>query len=201
MKHMKANQLSIRFPAAIGCMLATAIATAAMAADVPTRKESVLTNVTATVDAIDHKTREVTLKDPSGNQFTFTAGPEIKRLDEIHVGDTVNAKYYMSFVAELREPTEEEKQKPLTILDATARATEGDPAGANVQRIRVVTTVEMINRTAGTVTVKGPLKRFVTAKVEKPEVLEKLKIGQTIVITYTEAVGISLEKTVGKAKE
>lgn len=195
MKYLQVKQ------AMTGFILATAITTAAMAADVPTRKETVLTNVTATVDAIDHKTREVTLKDPSGNQFTFTAGPEIKRLEEVQVGDTVNAKYHMSFVAELREPTADEKQKPLIIRDTTIRATEGDPAGGNVQRIRAVTTVETVDRTTQTLTVKGPLGRLVTARVENPAMLEKLKIGQTIVITYTEAVGIALEKTGNKPKD
>ena len=192
---MQPNQLTTIF------ILATTIAAVAIAADVPSRKDAVLLNVTATVEAIDQKTREVTLKGPMGNSVTFIAGPDIKRLDEIHVGDEVNASYYLSFAAELREPTAEEKAKPLTILDVKARATEGEPAGAHGQRIKAVTTIEGIDRSTQTITVKGPRGRYVTARVERPEVLEKMQIGNTIVITYTEAIGMSLEKCVSKAKD
>ena len=36
--------------------------------------------VTATVEAIDQKTREVTLKGPKGNKISFVAGPELTRI-------------------------------------------------------------------------------------------------------------------------
>src|SRR5512135_1538941 len=46
-------------------------------------------SVTATVEAIDQKTREVTLKGPKGNTITFTAGPEVKNLAQVQKGDQV----------------------------------------------------------------------------------------------------------------
>jgi len=49
--------------------------------------------ITAKVTALDHKTRMVTLTGPEGNSMTFKASPEIKRLDEIKVGDTVSIRY------------------------------------------------------------------------------------------------------------
>jgi hypothetical protein len=45
--------------------------------------------VTATVTAIDQKTRMVTLKGPAGNSRTIKVGPEAKRLNEVKVGDEV----------------------------------------------------------------------------------------------------------------
>ncbi|MCX6922999.1 MAG: hypothetical protein NT154_07295, partial [Verrucomicrobia bacterium] len=60
------------------------------------RKEAVLVTLTASVEAIDPATREVTLKGPLGNTVTFTVDQRVKRLDEVKVGDLVRADYYIS---------------------------------------------------------------------------------------------------------
>src|SRR5262249_49502350 len=52
-------------------------------------EQSKLVTATATVEAIDQKTREVTLKGPLGDTVTFVADKSIKRLNEVKVGDTV----------------------------------------------------------------------------------------------------------------
>ena len=48
---------------------------------------------TATVESIDPSTRTVTLKKPDGTFVQTVAGPDIKRLEEIKAGDTVNVRY------------------------------------------------------------------------------------------------------------
>ena len=87
-----------------------------------TRHEAMLATVTATVEAIDPKTREVTLKGPLGNSITFTADKRIQRLDEVKVGDLVRAHYFVSIAAELREPTAEEQKNPLAVEQVSGRA-------------------------------------------------------------------------------
>src|SRR5262245_47420337 len=47
--------------------------------------ESAAVEATATIDAIDHTSRLVTLRDKDGNLETVYAGPEIKRFDELKV--------------------------------------------------------------------------------------------------------------------
>ena len=154
-----------------------------------------LVTVTAQVEAINPATREVTLKGPSGDEVTFTAGPQVKRLDEVQVGDFIRADYYISIAAEVRKPTAAEKQHPLVILDAAGKApADLPPAAGVVRKFKVVTTIEALDRRTETVTVKGPLGHYFTARVADPERLTKVHIGQTIVIVYTEAIAISLEK-------
>ncbi len=46
-----------------------------------------------------------------------------------------------------------------------------------------------------TVTIKGPRGTYLTARVADPSRLTQVHIGDTIVITYTEALAVSLEKT------
>lgn len=48
--------------------------------------------VSATVQAIDYQTREVTLLGPEGKTVKVKAGPEVKRLEDVKRGDTVVAR-------------------------------------------------------------------------------------------------------------
>jgi hypothetical protein len=162
---------------------------------VPTRKEAVLMTATAQVEAIDYNTREVTLKGPTENTVTFTVDPAVKRLQEVKAGDLVQVKYLVAVVAELRKPTAEEAEHPLVVAEVAGKAprSEGPGAGA-VRAFKVVTTVEGIDRSTQTVTVKGPRGHTLTARAKNPDRLKQIQIGDTVVITYTEALALSLEK-------
>jgi len=159
------------------------------------RKDAILVSLTASVEAIDQASREVTLKGPLGNTVTFTVDQRVKRLNEIKVGDHIRADYYISFAAELRKPTAEEEKTPFVMLDAAGKAPPGtSPAAGGLRRFKVVTTVEGLDRPTETVTVKGPRGNFLTARVADPARLTQMRIGETIIVTYTEALAISLEK-------
>lgn len=166
------------------------------------REETVLVTVTASVEAIDHATREVTLKGPLGNTVTFTVDQRVKRLNEFKVGDFIQADYYLSIAAELRPPTPEEEKTPLVMLDAAGKAPQGtSPAAGGLRRFKVVTTIEGLDRPTETITVKGPRGNYLTARVADPSRLTQMRIGENIVITYTEALAISLEKVNKKSPE
>ena len=166
------------------------------------RKDALLVTVTASVEAIDLATREVTLKGPLGNSVTFTVDSRVKRLGEVKVGDLVRADYYVSVAAELRKPTAEEAKTPLVILDAAGKAPPGtSPAAAGLRRFKVVTTIEGLDRPTQTVTVKGPRGNYFTARVADSSRLTQMRIGENIVLTCTEALAISLEKAEAKTAE
>ena len=63
-----------------------------------------MVELSAKIDAIDQGTRLVTLKDKDGNLKTIYAGPEVKRFDELKVGDTVTFRYYESVAYSIRKP-------------------------------------------------------------------------------------------------
>jgi len=166
------------------------------------REDMVLMSITAKVEAIDHAKREVTLKGPLGNSVTFTVDQSVKRLEEVKVGDNINADYYVSFAAELRKPTAEEQKHPIEVLGVAAKAPPGtSPAAGGLRQFKVVTTIEGLDRPTKTITVKGPMGRLVTARVADPANLTKMRIGENIVVTYTEALAISLEKATKKNSE
>jgi len=166
------------------------------------REDAVLVTITASVEAIDQASREVTLKGPLGNSVTFTVDQRVKRLSEVQVGDFVRADYFVSFAAELRKPTPEEEKTPLIMLDAAGKAPPGtSPAAGGLRRFKVVTTIEGLDRSTQTITVKGPRGNYLTARVADPSNLTQMRIGENIVVTYTEALAVSLEKSEKKNVE
>jgi len=66
--------------------------------------------------------------------------------------------------------------------------------------MRGVVTIEALNRPYMVATVKGPRGNYVTIPMEDAEFMTKLHIGQVVILTYAEAVAVSLEK-VGVAIE
>jgi hypothetical protein len=193
---------SFRLPILCGALLAASLCSALAAEEQPaaasaplTRKESVLVTITASVEAINPDTREVTLKGPLGNTVTFTVDQRVKRLKEVKVGDLVQADYYVSIAAELRKPTPEEEKQPIQLLDAAGKAPPGtSPAAGGLRRFKVVTTIEGLDRPTETITVKGPLGNYLTTRVADPARLTQMRIGENIVVTYTEALAVSLVK-------
>ena len=164
-----------------------------------TAEESAEFTVTATVQAINHATREVTLKDAAGDAVTIVVDKRVKRLDEVKVGDEVTADYFVSLAGELRPATAEETAHPIVAVAVAARAPqEKEPAAGAVRAVKVVTTVQAVDLANMLVTLKGPMGDHITFRAKKPENVKKLRVGDTIVVTYTEAMAVSLEKAAPK---
>lgn len=191
---------NFRIPMLATCALTLGLGSLAQASDGTARSVEQLVTITARVEKIDLAKREVTLKGPLGNVATLVVGPEVKRLNEIKAGDDVTADYYIGIAAELRTPTEEEKAQPFVVLEGSTKAPKTTAPGAAAARsIRVVATIEGLDRPTQTVTLKGPMGRYVTVRVQDPDVLMKPRLGDTVVVTATEALAVSVEKVV-KAK-
>jgi len=162
-------------------------------------ERTLVKQISAQITAIDTKTRDITLEGPLGNTITLNAGEAVQRFDEFAVGDLVQASYAESIVGELRAPTETELETPWVELDGATRA-EADmlPAAGVGRVIRAVCTIEGLNRASGAVTVKDPHGLYHVIPDVDPVNIEKMKIGDTIVITYSQAVALSLEKIPAK---
>ena len=158
-------------------------------------ERTVAKQISATITAIDQKTREVTLQGPLGDTITLTASDAVARLNEFAVGDHVQATFVESINGELRAPTEEELKNPWVEVDAAGIADTDMPPGAAVGRaVKAVCTIEGMNRATRTVTVKDPRGNFHVIADVNPAKMEGVALGQTIVITYTRALALTLEK-------
>lgn len=153
--------------------------------------------VSAVITDIDTEAREVTLQGGLGNSITLTVGPDVKRFDEFKVGDLVVATYASSISGELRAPTEAELAEPIVELDAGAVAKADMEPGAAVGRsIRAVCTIEGMNRITQTIMLQDPDGDFHILDDIDPAKMAGVSLGDTIIITYTEAFALTLEKQV-----
>jgi ASC-1-like (ASCH) protein len=68
------------------------------------------------------------------------------------------------------------------------------PAAVVANQVTVTATIEDISPRKTYVTLKGPEGKTVDVKVKDPKNLEKVKVGDKIEITYTQAFAIALNK-------
>jgi len=149
------------------------------------------TEVTATVTKIDQATREVTLKPDDGDEFSFVASDEVKNLGQVKVGDRVTVTYAEALAYEVKKGGE--VASPTTVIAGKSADPGNKPAGAIARQTTATVAIVAIDPQAPSVTFKGPAGNTKTIKVMHPEKLQGVQVGDTVEITYTEALAIKLE--------
>ena len=163
--------------------------TAAAPQEKPAMMEQVTSTMEATVTAINHETRQVTLLDSSGESVTFIAGEQVRNLAQVEVGDNLIMEYIEAIEIQVLAP--DEAELGAGEISAATRAKPGEkPAGAAISETTLVVVIEAINKENETVTLKGPEGNSKTVKVRNPANLEKVAIGDKVMITYTESLAV-----------
>lgn len=146
---------------------------------------------TGTVEAIEASTRSLTLKKADGTYVTTTAGPDIKRFDEIKIGDKVTAKYYDTLVLRLKQPGESDVA---SIATGTTGSGQALPGGTKARQTTITATISGIDPDAPSITFTGPNGWKYTSRVEDKAALAKVKVGDKVDITWTDALLVSIER-------
>jgi Cu/Ag efflux protein CusF len=145
---------------------------------------------TFTIEAIDSSSRIVTLKDKDGMLEELFCGPEVQRFDALKVGDKVSFRYYESVVSALRRPGQ--AARPAESSGVTR--TPGTRPGATVStQVSATVTIQAIDAKVPSVTVKSDKGRVMSFRVQDPKNLEGYKVGDTVEVTYTQALAVSVE--------
>jgi Cu/Ag efflux protein CusF len=148
--------------------------------------------LTTKIEAIDKTSRLVTLKDKDGAMETIYCGPEVKRFDELKVGDTVTFRYHESVAYAIRKPGQP-SGLPAATGPALTRSQGPKPGGTIAQQVTAKVTIKNIDPKVPSVTVLTEDGRTVGLKVQDKNNLKDVKVGDTVEITYTEAVMISVQ--------
>jgi hypothetical protein len=157
-----------------------------------TRGEAVVgtVQVTATVAKIDQATRQVTLKANDGREVTFVADPAVKNLAQVKPGDQVVATYTEALAYEVKKGG----SAGVSAAAAGGTAKPGDrPAAAVGRQVTLTVTIAAIDPKVPSVTFKGPEGNTRTIKVQRPERLQGVSVGDTVDLTYTEALAIKID--------
>jgi hypothetical protein len=178
---------------AAGALCLAVVAHAEAPAATPTGEGVVAeVEITAKVAKIDHKTREVTLKADDGQEYSFVAGEEARNLDQVQVGDVVTITYAEAFVYEVQKGGQAADQG--TVVAGGRTAAGEKPAGVIAHETKVTVLITAIDPKIPSVTFKGPGGNTRTIKVMHPEKLQGVSVGDTVDITYTEALAIKVEE-------
>jgi hypothetical protein len=148
---------------------------------------------TATVEAVDHAKRTVTLKGSEGHPRTLKVDKAVRNFDQAQKGDQVMAEYYEETAILVRPSAEPPTAGEVGVVEVAPRGAK--PGVADVETRVVTAKVEAIDPQKRTVTLRGPQGNVVTLKVdEQAKKFDHVKVGDEVVVRHTEAVAITAQK-------
>ena len=153
--------------------------------------ETTPVTVTATIEAIDEATRKVTLKGPKGDTFEVTANEQVEGFNRLRVGDRISATLYEAIAINVRKPgAPAPSGQPTTTVMRKDRV----PGSETRRQTTFTVSVESVDPSVPSITVKGPLGRVVTMKVADPASIAGVKAGDTVDVTYYESLLIKADR-------
>lgn len=147
--------------------------------------------VTATVEAINHTTREVALRGPDGSLEIFVAGEEVRNLAQVAVGDVVKIEYNVGLMIALQPVSGGVRERRERVEEERAELGE-KPAGTVRKMVYARGVVRAVDLQARTVTLQGALKT-VTLPVADDIDLDRVKVGDMVDAEYVESLAISVQ--------
>ncbi len=146
---------------------------------------------TAMVVGIDRVDRTLTLLGPDGNVVDLEVSHAARNFDQIEIGDQLTIQDYESVTLYLGKRGQKPEDSAGLVV---ARSAKGEkPAAVAVETVDVSATVQAIDRTKRTVTLKGPDGTLLTTRVDKSvKAFDTLRVGDSIHARYTEAIAISV---------
>jgi len=148
--------------------------------------------MTANVTDVDTANRKVTLLTADGKKTTVKCGPEIINFDQIRVGDQLKVTVVEELAASMAEvgaPPSDGGAAVVMLAPKGAR-----PGGVVAAVQQVTAKVSAIDLKKHTATLQFPDGSTKTIVVRKDVDLTKRRVGEEVVIRYTEAVALSVEK-------
>ena len=141
--------------------------------------------ISATVEAINVSTRTLTLKGPKGNFIDIVAPETMKRFSEVKVGDTLTARYYENLVIRKKQPGEKDVD---TSAEGVTPGGGAKPAGTAAKQRTITATITALDPKVPSITLSGPNKWTYSARIEDKKVLDQVKVGDKVDLTWTEAL-------------
>jgi DNA helicase TIP49 (TBP-interacting protein) len=164
--------------------------------DLPSMTMGANTKVTATVEAINHATREVALRSPDGSLEIIVAGEEVRNLAQVEVGDVVKIEYSVGLMLALQPVSGGIRERREKVEEERAELGQ-KPAGAVRKTVYARAVVRAVDLQARTVTLQGALKT-VTLPVAEDVDLNSVKVGDMVDAKYVESLAISVQPAPAK---
>jgi hypothetical protein len=148
--------------------------------------------ISATVEAINATTRTLTMKGPKGNYVDIVVPDTVQRFSSIKVGDTLTARYYENLVIRKKLPGEPDVD---TSSEGVAKGGIDKPARTAAKQRTITATITVLDPKVPSITLSGPNKWTYSARIEDKKVLDQVKVGDKVDLTWTEALLLGFEIT------
>lgn len=173
------------------CVLANATDKTEKPTEKPGKIEVIEVTFEGVVEIIDREKRQVTLKGADGNIVAIDVEDDAEDLSQVDVGDIVAIKYIESVAFQVFAPGE--VIPGASKIGAEVKTKPGEkPGKVAVEETTVVVTIEAIDKENEMATLKGPDGNSKAVKVRNPENLEKVSVGDKVMIVHTRAIGVSV---------
>lgn len=152
--------------------------------------------MTATVVSIDLGSRDLLLIDSKGKMHKVNVSDQARNLDQVKVGDKVNAEYTEAVSFELKKQgtAGTADASPANVQEAMVRTPKGaKPGGAVGRKVTALATVVAVNSKKQFVTLRGPQGNEYDVEVLDPAQLKGVTKGDKVEVVYTEALAISVQ--------
>jgi len=178
------------FAAAIALLICLPTATRAEdTTSLPTFSASLEDTLVLHITRIEKDARLVTMKNAAGDTLSVVCGPEVKNFDKLKIGDKVQTVY--KEVLSIRVDKSGEMVE--TTESSSTSAKKGDsPAAQFWEKREVRAKIIAIDKAGGTAEIETLSGEKFTVIPDKVENLEKVQVGNVVVVTQTSTRAISV---------
>lgn len=158
---------------------------AASAESIPVAAGGATGEITGTVMVVNTEKRMLTIKKPDGHFQVIHIPPEAQRLDEIKINDKLTITYLEAVAIDLEKSGTD--APGVVATKEIDRGSGKKPSGSIVETITLLGTIESVDKAKSLVSVRGP-ENLVTVTVEDPALLQEIAVGDSVRVTYMNAV-------------
>lgn len=153
-------------------------------------EKSAVARVSATVEAVDMASRMMTIRNQEGKLTSFQVSDAVVNFPQVKVGDKIVLEYAEALAVRMAKPGEVQDSTG-SLLGKAAPGNKPGVVGATEKTMTA--TIESINKPSRTATLTFADGTMKIVKVADPANLDKVKVGDVIVITYSEAMALSVQ--------
>jgi hypothetical protein len=176
----------------VGCLAAVALNAAAQTAPVAAAFGAAdVTTLTAKIEAIDYASRVVAIKGPLGRTVALKVDDRVKNFGKIKAGDEIVLKYTEALTVTLTRAGAP-RSATVTTAAPVAAPSGSKPGVAMAQQTKVVARIEQVDARRQVVLLEWPNARYAEVKVKDAGLFGALKVGESVEITFTEAVVVDV---------
>jgi hypothetical protein len=170
---------------------------ASIAAEQPKAAAIAVAEAEAIVElvSVDRATHIAVVRTPSGAMLSINVPPEAQNLDRVKPGDRFRMRYIEAIALALQKGGDASVSGGQAVQLAPKG---GNPGGTIVNTKQLTTVVTAVDRPSRTIQVRGPETQPITLKVaEDVRSFSDIAVGDTIGVTYTEALAVEMVAPAG----